>query len=233
MNQNHQTKNKGGLIVIISLAVIIVVMFALNSFLKSKNQNDVAAIQKPFNEAYTKGGKDAKLKLTEFADFECPACASFSKSFEEVYTYINQKYGDNAFSWTFKLFPLIQIHKNADLAARSANAALLQGKFWEYEKIIFSKQEEWTTSLDVKSTLENYATSLNLDLEKFKTDRDSEASKNFVSESLKEASKFSLNHTPTLFLNGVEWKDVSFSTSSLTKDIEDKLKELNVSPINK
>jgi len=207
---NYQQDSKNNIWVVIgSLAFILIILFGLNFFLTNKNKNNSEIINKVVTDHTIKGDINAKVKLVEYADFQCPACAAQVSNIKKLFTEINSEYGSSSLSVTYKYFPLIQIHKNAMLASQSVEAAGLQGKFWEMHDLVFTNQKDWAEALDAKIKLENYATELGLDLDKFKLERDSEGVKNKISNSYKEGVKIGLNHTPTIFLNGVEVKELN------------------------
>ena len=218
-NYNQNPSNNNLWIVIGSLAFILIILFGLNWILMRNNKNDSEIINKVVNDHTTKGDAKAKVKLVEYADFQCPACAAQVSNLKKLFTEINAEYGSSSLSVTYKYFPLIQIHKNAMLASQSVEAAGLQGKFWEMHDLVFTNQTDWAEALDAKIKLENYATELGMDLDKFKLERDSEVVKNKISDSYKEAVKIGLNHTPTIFLNGVEVKDLGELKNSILEKL--------------
>ncbi len=220
-------KNNGALVVIISLLVIVGILFGLNSFLSSKNKKDTFLITKISDAGYTFGQQDAKFKLVEYADFQCPACSLFSPILHEVVNNINSKYGSSTISLTFKYFPLVSIHSNALLSTYSAEAAKNQSKFWEMHDILFANIEEWGEALDAKSKIEGYARDMGLDMAKFIQDRDSQNTKDIATNALREATKLGLNHTPTIFLNGEELQNVPLSADSLQNILEEKINSAN------
>ena len=77
-----------------------------------------------------KGDKNAKVSLVEFSDFECPYCARFFPTVEQVLA----NYGDKV-KFTFRHFPL-SFHANAQKAAEAFECAKEQGKWFEmYDKL--------------------------------------------------------------------------------------------------
>lgn len=222
-SNSNKKSNSSLLVVVISLISIVVVLFALNYFLTRGNKKNAAVIEKVTDNRQTIGDPNAKIKLVEYADFQCPACSQLAAIFPEVFNYINNKYGSTTLSLTYKYFPLVSIHANALLSAYSTEAAKEQGKFWEMHDVLFAKQSEWSEGLDAKSKIEGYAREMGLDMAKFIQDRDSQTTKDAVSAALVEATKLQLDHTPTVFMNGVEMTDLSLSASAIEKIIEDKL----------
>lgn len=220
-------------VVVVSLLVIVGLLFGLNFLLSKQNKNNVEVITKTEDTRYTLGNADAKIKLVEYADFQCPACSIFSKVFPEVFSYINGKYGSSTLSLTYKYFPLVSIHQNALMSAYSVEAAKNQGKFWEMHDLVFEKQNDWSEALDAKAKIEDYAKSLGLDMAKFVADRDSDVTKDVVNKALIEATKLELNHTPAVYMNGVEITNLSLTAKDIEKIIEDKINEGVATSTNK
>jgi protein-disulfide isomerase len=80
------------------------------------------------------GSGDAKVKIVEFSDFECPYCARVVPTIEAII----KKYGDDI-SLEYRHFPLSG-HANAQKAAEASECASDQGKFWEMHDMIFEVQ---------------------------------------------------------------------------------------------
>ena len=89
------------------------------------------------------------------------------------------------------------MHQNAEKAARASVAAMRQGKFWEMHKVLFENQ----TQLSIDN-IEKLAQSIGLDLAKFRQDRDSEATADFVAKNRKQGEALNLTGTPSIFING-------------------------------
>lgn len=85
----------------------------------------------PYGVGYIKGGKDAKIKMMEYTDFECPYC---NKAFPTIEALL-AKYGDKM-SLEYRSFPL-PFHADAQKAAEAALCAGEQGKFWEMHDKVF------------------------------------------------------------------------------------------------
>lgn len=230
-HNKDKKKNNSAITIVVTLLVIVGLLIGLNKILNKNTKVNTAVVEKVLDSSYTLGSADAKIKLVEYADFQCPACAAFSSVFPQVYKDINSKYGSSTLSLTYKYFPLVSIHRNAILAAHSAEAARLQGKFWDIEPILFAKQDEWGETLDAKSKIEGYARDIGLDMAKFVTDRDAQQTEDTVNIALAEATKLGLDHTPTIFMNGVEMKDLQLSASYIEGVIENQLKTLGAQPI--
>lgn len=146
--------------------------------------------------AWSKGAPNAVVTLEEFADFECPSCSLFQPILREVKTV----YGDRV-RFIFRQYPL-QMHKYAGDAARAAEASGAQGKFWEMHDLIYEKQKEWSKAASPTAEFENYAKTLGLNLEKFKTDMTAPAAIERVAADKKRGDFIGIRATPSVFLNG-------------------------------
>lgn len=148
---------------------------------------------------WVRGNRDAKVIITEYSDFQCPACASYY----EVVKMAHKEFGDSV-AFVYRHFPLKQIHANAEISALSAEAAGKQGKFWEMHDIIFENQKKWEKEKGAKEIFISYAKELGLNVEQFKQDLDSKEVKSKVDSDYKSGIEAKVNHTPTFFLNGKE-----------------------------
>lgn len=165
---------------------------------------------------HVKGAKDGKVTLVEFGDFQCPACGAF----EPI---VRQVMADNkdTLKFSFRHFPLTQIHKNALLAAKASEAAGLQGKFWEMHDILYDKQEEWGEALNAREFIMVYATTLKLDTKKFSADLESKALEDKILAEFKEGVKLGVQGTPTFFINGKKVEDNPRNLADFNKMIKE------------
>ena len=146
-------------------------------------------------EDHTKGPVDSKTVLVEYGDFQCPGCAQYEPLVQKLLT----DYSDR-FLFIYRNFPLPS-HDNAVVAAKFAESAGQQGKFWEMHDMIFEHQEEWAGSASAEELFGIYAQELKLNMEQFNNDRNSEEIKKKVEDSYNYASSNRINATPTFFLN--------------------------------
>ena len=147
------------------------------------------------------GKPDAALTILEYSDFQCPAC----KAFYDEYEKLAAAFPDDV-RLAFRNFPLVSIHPNATMAAQAAEAAALQGKYWEMYHVLFSKQSDWA-GLEAEALitwLEKEAADLGLE-PKFNEDLVSQAIVDKVKNETDEAVAVGLNQTPTVFINGRHW----------------------------
>ncbi len=144
---------------------------------------------------HIKGNKDATVTLVEYADLQCPACAAFQPAIAEVMA----TYGDQV-RFEYRHFPL-PIHPNAVPAAVAAEAAGQQGKFFEYQDLLYTNQTAWATSPSARALFLTYAESLGLDMDTFRRHMNSSVLRDRVQAQFNEARDRGLTGTPTFFLN--------------------------------
>lgn len=143
------------------------------------------------------GNPNASVTIEEFADFQCPTCATIHKVLKEV----QAAYGSRI-KFVFRNYPLTQIHKNAYDAAVSAEAAGRQGRFWDMQNLIFENQTAWSNSADARTVFNGYAEKLSLDVEKFKADVAGFEAKQRVDRDIERGRALNVSSTPTIFING-------------------------------
>lgn len=137
------------------------------------------------------------VELIEYSDFQCPAC----KSYQPMVKRLIAERGDSV-TFVYRHFPLATIHRNATVAAEAAEAAALQGKFWEMHDRLFDGQSSWDTDRNPELVFESYARDLGLDVDRFKSDLASSAVKDRVTRDVTSGNTANVQGTPTFFLNG-------------------------------
>jgi protein-disulfide isomerase len=155
-----------------------------------------------YNEGITvaphiKGNPDAAVTLLEYSDFQCPACAQFQPYVDDILA----QYGDQL-RFEYKHFPLMQIHPLAEPAARAAEAAGQQGKFFEFHDLLFINQDEWSKTINPAPFFVKYAESLSLDMEAFAKAQRSSLLRERIQADFAEARSLGLTGTPSFYLNG-------------------------------
>lgn len=163
------------------------------------------------------GSSSAKVTVVEFADFQCPACASA----HPVVKQIVEEYKERIY-YVFRHFPLPG-HKNAFSAAKAAEAAGKQGKFFEMHDLLFNNQVEWAESNNPEELFRGYAQNLNLNMESFTASyADTSLAKN-IQKDQDDALQLGVNSTPTFFINGEKYTGV-ISYKNFKRIIDEKLK---------
>ncbi|HEV3245151.1 MAG TPA: thioredoxin domain-containing protein [Candidatus Paceibacterota bacterium] len=191
----------GGFIAVVVLAVGAAAYFSNGAAINSSGF--VATTVPPITSAdHVQGDANSKVTVIEYGDFECPACGEWEPLVEQL----EQQY-DNRVEFVFRNFPLYQIHPFAKIGAQAAEAAALQGKYWQMHDLLYKNQAEWTadTTLqpaDVVSKFFNgYAQSLGLNVSQFDTDINSSAVIARVQRDIDSGDAAQINHTPTFFVD--------------------------------
>ena len=178
------------------LAIIVVIFGGIIILNKNDSASTGSRGTTPTNHVI--GGGKSGVTLVEYGDFECPACGSYYPIVEQV----KEKYKDQIV-FQFRNLPLLQIHPNAFAAARAAEAADKQGKFWEMYNLLYQNQKSWSSDNNAVAVFEQYATQLGLDLQKFKADAASPEVNDIINADISEFKKTgSSMSTPTFFLDG-------------------------------
>lgn len=184
------------------IGVIVAVFVGILMF-SGKDEKDQAGSTNPGSSQsgpsnHVKGKLDSKVKLVEYGDFQCPTCGAYFPVTRQVLAAYQDK-----ISFQFRNLPLTQIHNNAFAGSRAAEAASLQGKFWEMHDLLYENQANWSASDTPLDFFREYAKQLGLDSTKFEQDFvSSEVNKTINSDvSAFKDTKNDLQ-TPTFFLNG-------------------------------
>lgn len=160
------------------------------------------------------GAPTAKVTLVEWGDFQCPSCAAI----EPVLSTIVDAYGKNPdFNFVFRHLPLPQ-HANARSAAEAAVAAGAQGRFWDFYSLLYRNQKEWTDSSNPLPLFVGYAKAIGLDATTFSTALTNHTYASLIAREYEDARTLGVSHTPALFLNGTELRDVTFGGISQAID---------------
>ena len=187
MKLTSESKFFLGIITVTALIVTAAVI------LLSRPQKPIAKEELIPASAFTRGNKDAQVWLVEFSDFQCLACKVFASVVDEL----SQTYPDRLLI-AYRHFPLPQ-HLFAQKAAIAAEAAGLQGKFWDMDKLLFASQD---TLSEAKFT--ELAKELSLDMVAFASASSDPKVLEKINADVSYGNKLGLNATPTFYLNGVK-----------------------------
>lgn len=181
-------------VIIAGGSAIFLLFFGFMVFLIKQNQNKPIVLS---SAGQVKGAENAKVNLVEFGDLQCPACKAY-----EPFIRSAMKDFEGKIQFTFKHFPLSG-HQNAMLAAQVAEAAGMQGKFWEMHDWLYDNQDSWAAlpGGEAKEAMVAYATELKLDLDKFNKDIDSAEVKERIMNQQNEGIEVGVSATPTFFIN--------------------------------
>lgn len=193
---------------------IIIVLFVGFLMVRSNDKAEApTSSAKPSN--HTRGEGASGVTLIEYGDFQCPACKQYYPMVEEI---VNKYSADITFQ--FRHFPLTSIHPNAFAASRAAEAAGKQDKFWDMYSKLYGGQSDWAELSSPNKVFEMYATQLELDMEKFRTDFKSSAVNDTINADLAAGGKLDITGTPGFVLDGKLIKNPT-SIEDFSKLIDD------------
>lgn len=213
-NKHQQKKQQSNLpaILFFSISGVVIVafliFFAMNS---DNNSTQNVANEEPLEYEFTYegqpsiGDEDAPIKIAEFGDYSCSHCKDFH---DVVYPEIKKDFIDTGkVQFFFINFPFID--DDSLNIAKGGEAVFAQNEdaFWEYHDLVYQQEqseEQWAT-VDVLTQLveENLPA---VDAEQFKEDLENNAQISAVNEDLTIVKEAGITSTPTMFINGKEFK---------------------------
>ena len=146
------------------------------------------------------GDIDAPLSIIEFSNFQCNFCARF---YTDTLPLLKTQYIDTGkVNLIYRDFPISKIYSNSMSAALAAECANEQGKFWEYHDMLLENQDIWKQNEAdlVISTFKQFATTLNLEQEKFDSCLDSGKYANEIKSDIDDGYNYAVTGTPTFFI---------------------------------
>ncbi|MFJ6987200.1 MULTISPECIES: DsbA family protein [unclassified Streptomyces] len=139
----------------------------------------------------------SELTVVEFLDFECEACGAVYPVVERL----REEYGDRV-TFVARYFPLPG-HRNAEPAARAAEAAARQGRFADMYGRLFTTQRQWGESREPKADVfRGYAEDLGLDLDRYDADLAAPEVADRVRDDQRDGLGLGVQGTPTFFVDG-------------------------------
>jgi Na+:H+ antiporter, NhaA family len=150
----------------------------------------------PVNETdHALGSSDAPVTLVEYGDYECPDCLNAFPIVQQL----QERFGDRL-RFVFRHFPRNSIHPHAGVAAQAAEAAALQGKFWEMHEALFKNQQR-LGDIDFG----NLALKVGTELYGFESNITSDRVVRRVDADHRSGEASGVRGTPTFFINGKKY----------------------------
>ena len=148
--------------------------------------------------ARIRGSASAQLWLVEVSDFQCPFCKQWH---DEAFAKIDQEYVKTGkVRMAYLNFPLIRIHKNAQLAAEAAMCAGVQGKFWELHSSLFQAQPKWADAKTPIVVFDSLAHAAGVELKAWDKCMSSHATAKLIEADRDRSAKAGVESTPTFFI---------------------------------
>ncbi|MDZ7744544.1 MAG: thioredoxin domain-containing protein [Candidatus Saccharibacteria bacterium] len=179
---------------LIVMAVLVIGFFGFLYFNRdTENGNSGGEVT-----SHTYGQGNSGVTVVEYGDFECAACSQYYP----IFTQLKQEYEETV-TFQYRHFPLVAIHQNAMAAHRAAEAAGLQGMFWEMHDTLFERQRTWETnaSSNPGEIFEGYAEEIGLDMEQFSEDVRSSEVNASIQADLDAGRDLGVSGTPTFVVN--------------------------------
>jgi protein-disulfide isomerase len=152
-------------------------------------------------DSWVYGEKTAKATLVEFLDPECESCAAVHPTVREL---------KSKFAGKLRIVTrYMPLHGTSLLAIAATEAAGEQGKYWEYQDVLFRDQQNWaddhnpnTNPVDPKTKFLEYAKILNLDEAAFAKAMENPKYIQKAERDKQDGLANGVKGTPTFFLDG-------------------------------
>ncbi len=144
---------------------------------------------------HARGEITAPVLLEEFGDFQCPPCATVAPIIDGL----EKQYGSKL-RVIFREHPL-PVHAHSRIAARAAEAAGLQGHFWEMHHLLYQTQKIWADAPDPQNIFDGHATKLGLDVARFEADMKGQQVSARIAADERRGASLKVDSTPAIFVN--------------------------------
>ena len=185
-----------------AIVVIFIAIFAISQ--NSSNNKSGGSGSTGQTTSHIEGNNAKGVTLVEYGDYECPICGAYYQPLKTAVAQYN-----NDIHFQFRNLPLTSIHQNAFAGARAAEAAALQGKFWQMHDKLYENQDTsgatgWVVSKDpLNQYFVGFASQIGLNIGQFKTDYASSKVNDAINADLAAFGKTGQQQaTPTFFLDG-------------------------------
>ena len=210
------------IIVVVLVAAVAIGWLVLRSTQQSRNASaptpDPALEVQGAEPPHVRGNPKASVTLEEFGDFQCPSCGAYYPELKKI----EDEFGDRL-RVVFREMPLVPMHEHALLAAQAAEAAGLQGKFWEMHDKLYENQTKWAETKDLVPIFVDYAKQIGIDPDQFMKDLNGDKVATRIFQDGKRAHALNVRGTPTIFVNGKEARDDLMRPENLRQMINDAL----------
>jgi protein-disulfide isomerase len=216
-------KKKQSYLAFTIIAVVLIAAVVAGGFLfqarRTRPGLQVASTSRPGAQPpHVRSDPKAPVTLEQFGDFECLPCFLLWPALRNL----EHDFGDRL-AVIFRNNPMPQHSKALD-GARAAEAAGLQGKFWEMHDLLYLQRATWTRSADPRTDFAEFARRLQLDVEQFNKDIAGEEVARRVAADRERSAALGLDRTPVVFINGQRAQLQGDVEKGLRDDIDAALK---------
>jgi protein-disulfide isomerase len=156
----------------------------------------------PSIQDHIQGVLGASVVLVMYGDYECFQSANAYRLIKAAQQKSRSSFGENSMCFIFRHFPQIEIHLQAQRAAEAAEAAAMQGRFWQMHEMLFMHQQALQNGYLVE-----YANRLGLDLSRFLQDLSRRVYVDRIIADIQSGHQSGVKAAPALFINGVRYRD--------------------------
>jgi protein-disulfide isomerase len=177
-----------------SALVIVLVLVGLISAAKILVVPKKAPIN--WQVARAKGNPEARVKITEFIDFQCPACAvgtQYLKTFFDRHP--------NDIYLQVRYFPLTNMHHHAMSSALYSECAARQGKFWALDDLMMPQQSQWAQLISPDPIFQAMAAQVGMNINQLNTCLASDDARRVINDEKSLGQSLGIGSTPTYFIN--------------------------------
>lgn len=157
--------------------------------------DEAVSARSPTESVHVRGNPNALVTLEEFGDFECPSCKNLATFLDQMVKEYHPRV-----RLIFRNFPLA-MHQHAREAALAAEAAGLQGRYWEMHDTLYREQPVWSSASDAGVLFDTYAETLGLDMHQFRKDVKSDKVRERLEFDQVRAKSLRIKTAPTLFVD--------------------------------
>ena len=206
-------KSKAVLIVVVVIVVSLIGGGLLLNFQQRNDRDDEE--DDPNIEANVEDpAANVVVTLEEFCDYQSPACATISPTLKKL----KAEYATNV-NLVFRNTPLPG-NTNALPAARAAEAARMQSRFWEMHYLLLEKQGEWKDETDPRAKFLQFARDLGIDVVRFEQDMDSEPVTLRLEADKHAAFALAIQEVPSILINGRRLVSSAMTAEGIREGIE-------------
>lgn len=146
------------------------------------------------------GVLSATVVLVMYGDYQGSQSADIYRLIKVIQRQLSVSLGEDYLGFIFRHFPQIQNHPHAQRAAEAAEAAAVQGQFWQMHNTLFEHQQELGNGY-----LVGYANDLGLDISQFLRDMSKKVHIDRIKEDIEGGLRSGVTTAPALFMNGTRY----------------------------
>jgi len=146
--------------------------------------------------ARVKGNPDSKVKIVEFIDFQCPACAVGVEYLKTLF----DRHPDDIYLQV-RYFPLTNMHHHAMISALYSECAARQGKFWALDDLMMSQQSQWAQLISPEPVFQSMAQQVGMNIDQLNTCLASDEARKVINDEKSLGQSLGIASTPTYFIN--------------------------------